>query len=535
MYYNIKNTSMKRGAHIVLVFLVTMYPSVSFAGTSYSGTSGQVGPLGGSYVPVYDQTTNQNLTDYMDNFNNYGEMFESYYEEFRDQIGEKSPDGTTDVLRDLISGSNPGGLAKAACAKGDNMEGYSNAAYAYSTGPWKDASDASGGNLPSAIPNGASNSGPYVQINYSHSLRCLLQEVVEWQKLGLSVQIHSLLKTYIADAQAKQLNNQLKNKIAAANLDWSRGGNAVNDGGVLSTQPVFSTNISQSQYNTSNRQLEHITDQAAADPASGSPIGSLGIAAPWRLDTAANMTNNMRSQVEDPFFYTDSVTQNQLTTGSNPLFNSEYDWTKFNQNFNDPASNQGGLITFLQTASNPSNNPIGASSLADAAARGRIERQKEVTKQKQTSSGFVPATQYDSSNPADPYSLDEQYGIDANPAGQNQQVVTEMSSQGDRQIEQGDTLDAKGGPAAEIQSTELNTNGGVLNYDTTPLATSSTVVNKLVQEMYDAMGVGYFGVKNDTTDWARATMLMIYDEMKFNKTRPETVVTDNRDADPTGY
>jgi hypothetical protein len=515
---------MKRGAHIVLVFLVTMFPLVSFAGTTYSGKNGQVGPLGGSYVPVYDQTTNQNLTDYMSSFNSYGKMFESYYEEFRDQIGEKSPDGTTDVLRDLLSGSNPGGLAKAACARGNNLEGNNNAAYAYKTGPWKDASTETG--IPTDIPS----AGNYVQINYSHSLRCLLQEVVEWQKLGLSVQIHSLLKTYIADAQTKQLNNQLKNKIAAANLDWSRGGNAVNDGGVMSTQPVFSTNVSQSQYNTANRQLEHITDQAAADPAAGNPIGSLGIAAPWRLDVAADMTRNMRGQVEDPFFFQQTATQERLSSALDPN-----DFTKFMLNFNDPANKESGMATFDAMLSNKANSPLGAMDLANDVAQTRIANQDAITLQKQSNTGFIPATQYDSTNAADPYNLDQQFGIDANPAGQNSQMVTDMSSQGDRQVEQGDTLDAKGGPAAEAQSTQLNTGGGVLNYDTTPLATSSTVVNKLVKEMYDAMGIGYFGVKQDTTDWARATMLMIYDEMKFNKTEPETVVTNNRDDAPTGY
>lgn len=531
---------MKRGTRAVLVFLTTILPVVAFAQTtSYSGTSGNVGPSGGTYVPVYDQTTNENLVDYMDNFNDYGEMFESYYEEFRDQIGEKSPDGTTDVLRDLISGSNPGGIAQEACERGDNKL----AAYAYQnpSGPWRKAvgSTTASNALPDSVPAGVDpnspSSGPFVQINYSNSLRCLLKEVVEWQKLGLSVQIHGLLKQYIADAQTKQLNNQLKNKVAAANLDWSRGGNAVNDGGVMSTQPVFSTNVSQSQYNTSNRQLEHITDQAAADPASGNPIGSLGIAAPWRLDTAANMTRNMRDEAEDPFFYTDSITQHQLTTGSAPLFANENDWQSYNQNFNDTKNLNGGLLTFLKTSTIASNNPIGAAGLSDSAAKGRIERQKAVTQQKQTSSGFVPATQYDSGNPADPYNLDEQYGIDANPAGQNEQVVTEMSSQGDRQVEQGDTLDAKGGPAAEVQSTELNTGGGVLNYDTTPLATSTTVVNQLVQEMFDSMEYGYFGISRDTTNWAQATMLMIYDELKFNDAEPETVVTDDTDPEPTGY
>jgi hypothetical protein len=288
--------------------------------------------------------------------------------------------------------------------------------------------------------------------------------------------------------------------------------------------------VSQSQYNTSNRQLEHITDQAAADPAGGNPIGSLGIAAPWRLDVAADMTRNMRGQVEDPFFFGQVASEEKLSPALDPN-----DFTKFMLNFNDPANKVNGMNTFDAMLSNNANSPLGAMDLATDLAQTRIANQQAITTQKQSNTGFVPATQFDGGNAADPYNLDQQFGIDANPAGQNQQVVTEMSSQGDRQVEQGDTLDAKGGPAAEVQSTELNTGGGVLNYDTTPLATSSTVVNRLVEEMYDSMEYGYFGITRDTTNWAQATMLMIYDELKFNDAEPETVVTNNQNDEPTGY
>lgn len=514
---------MKRRTYIVFAFMMASLPVVSFA---YVGRPGSVGPLGGPYVPVYDQTTNSNFVDYIRNFRDYVTLFEN-------QLGLATPNGTTDSLRDLLSGSNPGGLASRACALGNNLEGDPNAAFAYVDGNWRDASASSSGSIPTSIPPGVDPSnpaaGPFVQINYSHSLRCLLQETVEWQKLGLSLQIHSLLKTYIADAQTKQLNNQLKNKIAAANLDWSRSGNEVNDGGVLTTQPVFNTNISASQYNEKNRQLEHITDQAAADPTSGNPVGSLGIAAPWRLDTAADMTLNSRGFVEDPFNFDQNATQEKLSPALDPN-----DFGKFMLNFNDPANKVNGMTTFDAMLSNKANSPLGSFDLASDLAQSRIANQQRTTEQKQTSSGFIPASKC-SGSAADPYCLDQQYSIDTNPAGQNQQMVTDMASQGDRQVEQSQTLDAKGGPAAEVQSTALNTGGGVLTYDTNPLATSSTAVNQLVREVYDVMGIGYFGIQQRTTDWARGTMLMIYDEMKFNDNDTNTIVTTGAAPYDTGY
>jgi hypothetical protein len=119
-----------------------------------------------------------------------------------------------------------------------------------------------------------------------------------------------------------------------------------------------------------------------------------------------------------------------------------------------------------------------------------------------------------------------QYGIDTNPSGQNQQIVTNMAAQGDEQTRDGMSLDALGSQSAMMQSTQLNTTGGVLNYDTTPLATSTTKVNTLIKEIHDIVLNGYIGISKDTSDFANGTMLSIYDNMAFNDQLPSVVVTD---------
>jgi hypothetical protein len=470
-----------------------------------------------TYVPVIDIQLNPAFTDFLNRFNN--------------QFGAAVPNGTTDSLRDLISGSDPGGLAKAVCMRGNNAL----PAFAYAQGPWQLAvasSTAAGHNLPATVPEGGTPGNPpgtFVQINTSGSLRCLLEEVVEWQKLGLSVQIHQLLKQYIADAQTKQLNNQLMNQVAAANLDWAKAGNQVNNNGVLSNEAVYNTNISQSRYNKNTRQLEHITDQAAADPASGNPVGSLGICEPWRLDTTADMVRNNRTGVEDPVSYTEESTECKLDTVINPN-----DYSKFSDNFNDPANKQGGFLTYMNTISNPEDTPLGAATRADQAASGRIARQGQTTDAENANTGFTP-TKVCSGLPDDPYCLDQQNSTAISPGGQNQQAVTDMAKQGDIQVQNGNTLDAKGGPDAENQSTILNTQSGVYGYDATPLQTSQTVVNQLVQEFYDAIEYGYFGISVDTTEWAQGTMLMIYDEMKFDAGSTNVQVTNDTATFDTGY
>ena len=466
------------------------------------------------------------------------DAFDAYVRRFNETFGLRVPNGTTDSLRDLIAGSDPDGLAKGICKAGDNL--YD--AFAYENGNWAAASASSSENgnegIPLTIPAGGSAGSPgptKVQINYSASLRCLLQEIVEWQKLGLSIQIHAMLKTYIADAQAKQLNNQLRNRIAAANLDWGKSGNVVDNNGTLSNTAVYNLNSTQNISNKNSRQLDHIADQGAADPAAGSPIGSLEICEPWRLDTTASIVRNNRT--DDPINFTKEVTGCTLSSTINPV-----DWDRFSDNLNDTASIEGGLATLDAIALGTANSPLDAASTANLAAYGRIERQEEATKAESQATGFE-STKECSGLPDDPHCLDTR-STAVSPGGQNYETITSNALQGDEQVANNTMLDGNAATSSELQSLQLNTQGGAYGYDATPLETSQTSVNKLVEEFYDIIQIGYFGIDsnpslanggNPTTDWAQATMLMIYDEMKFTENSTEVVVTTGTADDPTGY
>ncbi len=192
------------------------------------------------------------------------------------------------------------------------------------------------------------------------------------------------------------------------------------------------------------------------------------------------------------------------------------------------------MVTFLSTLSNPGNSPLGAATAADAAAQGRIDRQQESTRLEAANSGYKP-TKECSGDPSDPYCLDQQNSIATTPSAQNERNVGDVAQQGNQQVQSGNTLDSTAGSTTEQQSTTLNTQSGLLGYDETGLATSKTVVNKLVQEFYDVINIGYFGLKDDTFDWAQATMLMIYDEMKFNDTNTNVVVTAGTAPVDTNY
>lgn len=491
--------------------------------------------LAQAYVPVNDADLISETKDFHSDFNQY---VTDFFKRWDNTFGANKPDGTTDSLRDLIAGKNPGGLAKEQCKNGNNIgmtleneDHVDNPAFAYKDGPWRNAVASSSSGLPDAVPAGAGEGhGPYVQVNYSASLRCLMQEVVEWQKLGLSVQIHQLLKNYVADAQTAQLNKQLMNKITAANLNFAKAGNVVNNGGSVTTQAVYNVNIAQNEYNINERQLEEATDEAANDPLAGSPQGSWGLCQPWRLDTAANIVNNNRISTEDPFNYPQEQTECKLNADDNI---DPANWDNYSNNFNDPSGN--GVATFLDGLANQQDTPLGAISIANAQTKIRIENQQRITDKKAANPGYLPTTQYDTANPSDPHSLDMQYGEDNTPSSENGNNLNSLVQGQNDQVANSTTLDSQAGSSSEVAATDINTNTGLAGANTLPLQNSQTAVNQLVQEFYDSIKFGYFGISANTTEWGQATMLSIYDEMKFNPNQPSTQVTDGQATVDTKY
>ncbi len=506
MHNNIKRVNLVAQSVVLsLPFVLFCMPGVTYA----------------QYVPVRDE-------DLITDFGTFSSNFDTFADNFTESVSSD-----TDSLRNIIAGGDPGGRAREDCRQSDP---YSPEAVPYPEGAWTDARAGTENTIPATIS---------VQANESASLRCLLQEVVEWQKLGLSIQIHAMLKTYIADAQTKQLNNQLMNQISAASLNWSKTGNSVTNNGVVTSEAVYLTNPSQSIQNINRRQLDHFIAQAAADPTAPGAVGSLGSCDPWRLDTAANVAENRQASVEDPF-------QRATTGAACALPNSGNDFANFSESFNDPVgSPYGGITMWLTVLNNPGASPLGTLTEEDTMARDRIQRQEQVTRDKFANTGSRPVTEC-SLLEEDEFCLDEQYGTDVTPAYQADAKVTHAASAGDRMVESGNTLDGTAASSSELQSTLLNTTpgegygepGGMFGYDETPLAESTTAVDQLVREFYDVIDFGYYGIDQNprlnggawpTADWAQATMLMIYDEMKFDPVTPQVVVTNDEAPVDTLY
>jgi len=470
------------------------------------------------YVPVRDDQLITDFGTYSTNFSNFATNFNN--------LVNTNPDS----LRNIVAGGNPGDAAREVCRESDvYVDANGRHAFAYEQGAWASSSAESGGVIPTDIP---------VTGNDSTSLRCLLEEIVEWQKLGLSIQIHAMLKTYIADAQTKQLNNQLMNRISAAALNHAKAGNSVTNNGVVTSEAIYVTNLNQSIYNINARQLDHFTAQAAADPSAPGPVGSLGICDPWRLDVAANTALNNQAITQDRFSIDDANSTCNLPGGG-------ANYSTFSESFNDPAGvGGGGMPMWLTTLNCPGCSPLGTLTAADSQAQGRILRQEQVTRYKLANSGSRPISEC-SGLPEDPYCLDQQFATDVTPAYQTSAKTTFAAATGDNQVASGNTLDGTAASSSEVQSTALNQSpGGMFGFDETSLALSQTAVNRLVAEFYDIIDIGYYGIDQNprlggptgrTADWAQATMLMIYDEMKFDPVTPQVVVTDGPDPVDTNY
>lgn len=477
---------------------------------------------GGPFVPVVDIRLNPK-------FDRYLRMFETFQADFDDTFGDATPDGTTDSLRDLISGSDPQGIAAEECA----TRGTIDEVVSWEDGPWEWALAST-----SAAGNAGDLYAPHelegLQVNKSASLRCLLQELVEWEKLGLNLQIHALLKQYISDAQTKQLGNQLRDEITAANLNWAKRGIEVNNAGVVTTQPVYITNVNRYVLDRTGREVEDVTDRVAASPTD--PEGSYNMCEDLKMRTAQSVASNMRDNAQDPF---DTAKSRLECSADKPGIGIVGNQTDMRYLHTDPGATQGpGVLETLQNMyQQPQNWDASAAGLARDQA-GRQVRSATYDFEKQLTPGVL-GTEECSGVQGDPRCVTANRTITSPSGARNADTISRMSGQGTRQIEEGDTLSQHAtGEAPEDQDNLIST-GGLLNYDTQPLAEQETAVNMLVKEFNNVIDFAYFDTSYDpahnggnepgddsqeipfhTREWGIATMLMIYDEMRFDQANP---------------
>jgi hypothetical protein len=451
--------------------------------------------LGQAFVPVNDAELNNA-------FATYSTKFSTYASEMKSAL-TTAPDS----LRDILAGPNPGGVAIQDCeldtyAGPTRLEPYTDPA-----GPWQRAIVYAQTNSSLGLEPLPSLIDP--QVNDSGSIRCILQDLVGYQKISLFVQIQSMLKQYISDAQQKELSNQLLNQINSANLNWAKRGEQVTSGTTQSSESVYVQNTTASAENENERIADTIFAQTTAPD--GDPVGSFGLNDP--LYVATQVAANVRDNTENPRdAFMESIRPN--------ITGAEVDAYMDNAN---TQTGSGAYFMLGDMFKNIQNTPLGASALVRSEAERRIAEETTRREKGEANTGFRP-TKKCSGDPADPY-CDPAFMVDVSPAGQNLETVVSAIQSGNQQIADSVALDTGAADAAASLSNEANTgDGGVAGYDTTALGASKTPVDALIYELYNTIHNAYFDLNPNQILWSQAALLMIYDEMEFNSAEPQTQI-----------
>jgi hypothetical protein len=430
-----------------------------------------------------------------------------------------------DSLRNIIAGPQPGGVAIEECQIGNSVDVVGAAIFGYEEGPWVHAY-AAAQNLGLDLPDpgqGGGGSSAYFQANppqeiISNSLRCLLEQQVEFQKLQLNLQIHDMLREYIADAQNYLLTKQLSAHIAAANTEYIKTGQETCTTDQLGNEVCTHRSLGNSDEEDAVRertgnQVQNVVDRITNDDTN--PQGNYGMCAPNKLFVARTVLQNQRGNIEDSAGYVRESTNcisDTVSGGPNAPFNAQGDADAF--------FGGGGMQTDLPNGSeialwdainNPSMSPLGSLSQMDnfvdeQAAQEKASQEKKIAQ----GNGYLPDEQC-SATPEDPRCIERTTVSQGNLTAE---FTQKYSAQGDTAIMNSNSLDQQVGPQSQQQSSRV-VQGGFENYETQALQQTDVTdpYRALVTEFHDVINFGYWGTNQGTNNWADATMLMIYDTM----------------------
>ncbi len=350
-----------------------------------------------------------------------------------------------------------------------------------------------------------------VKVNESTSISCLLQEIVEQNKLQINLQIHTLLRDYINDALASGLAQRRAGLISKANIDWAKRGNVVttyDEEGVPLAQETFS--VAGEDPEEYKRSLQRRSTESLKRKILGTESGgdSLGVCQTYKYSTARELLRTARKQDEDLMESAKDAFSCTLVNKNNPdegLFKREED---FNEYLKDPRSaGKGPIETYMELMKNPQNTKIGLKMKIEAEKLKQNANISERIDQEYTSSGGYLATR--ECNPDDP-TCDINTSRITSPAALNAGVIQKSVDQQFDAIQRVKT-------ASDLAATDQGRNGttdiltgGLQNYDTSELNPKQGVA-MYIGDFVESIQNGYFDLQYGTKDWATGAMLQIYD------------------------
>lgn len=358
-----------------------------------------------------------------------------------------------------------------------------------------------------------------VSVNDSTSLTCLLQEMVEQNKLDLNLKIHQLLRDYISTAQATQLAQRASGMIAKANLDWAKSGvkNKIYDeeGNLISEEDYSVLGTDPNAYENSLTQARARTLQQRILASNDDP-NSLQICGNDKYTVARELLTKANTQTADPLDTLSSQVSCSLTNKTNPaagLFANESDYNQF-ISAGGGGGQQDSLDTFRDLILNFQNTGPGLAYELDNAQSNQIAQiRSDATNQYIAGGGILPARQCD---PGDP-NCDPRYSEISTPG----RIVGDMVS---GYVRAPDEKLASAKTAEDLSSVDTSVNSapseqvlqkGLDNVDSGALIPKQDTA-KYAGDFLNSIQNGYFDLQSGTTDWASGALLKIYDNVMLN-------------------
>lgn len=479
-----------------------------------------------SSVPVNDETTGNSVGLLLETTEKFRNAFQKYVENFDRRIF----DDENSSLRTLLSLNPPAGTAaELVVTSKDPGSNYAvggktqskadldtktfcklrqitnpNGAKPTNKGAWQQLID--DGQIDRSLPDFAN-----VEVNDSTSLTCLMQEMVEYNKLQVNLQIHALMRDYINSALAASLSQRTSGMIAKANLDWVKRGNIITrydeDGQPVSQE---SFDLSGSDPEAYKKALIESRDRTIQDRIlNEDPTKpSYNICSPFKYSIARDLKmktkNNSMSDV-------DAVGQaTKCSLVSSGVLDNEDDYDAFLKNPSisklSPFDAYDSLLTNKQSTSH------GARIYLDLQSRkqkGKIA--STIDREVQSNGGYISARQCDPEDPNCDISTSEI----VTPGGLINRITGDAVTQQDRAVANADTPEKQAAAPANNFSSVSVMSGGLTNYDTNNLYPNQTI-ESYMGEFLNGIRGGYYDLQSGTIDWASGAMLQIYDKTMTN-------------------
>ena len=321
-------------------------------------------------------------------------------------------------------------------------------------------------------------------INNSTSLNCLLQELVEWEKLQINMQMHSMIKEYFTDAQTYMLSQQLLGTLAAATIEWSNKElqhTFYIDGVATTTKGAIYGDVDNVAMRMASSELsggiDEITGGAVAK-------NDLGLALAKQNSIAKNVNDNLREK--DSF----SELKNLVGNVPSPVGNNPID-----------------AYTYAARTSALTVTDLVQSSIAQRMTQA-ADKQKS---QWETYGGYLS----DLDCGADPFCRNPTIKTPGNILSKN---LSDAIGVGTKALGTADELGETTGTSSQELTYKLQ-QIGLRDYQVQQLLSNQQTPQELFNE-FEFVLTDYYGINEGTTHWSRNMLINTWDDIMWGSGAP---------------